>query len=427
MHDPSLVLEVSNFKSIRSQSLPLDRVTVLIGPPAAGKSNLLESLMLLGYALRTVVEHRLGFYPSLDALGRLNRYVRMVNCGDLAARTGPDIGSEASITLRRRDGYSVSVNTSCDESGDTVRVALRLSGAGERPAVEARFNAVLKTGNEALLRLLAASRRDAAALLAMLYSILELGEGREESPVTGVTVHGDSKRLPGSLPSVRLYSFDRFDAGRNIALGATGRTRPPYLAEDASNLGWILYREIGILERVNAVVEELANIEVRPLSDGRLAFFDGVREVGSATASDTVLRLIYIVTALMTARPIGGGPALEPIVMLEDPEAHVYPAAYTHLIDYMRDATRNGYVIVATHSGLLAEMIWEKLGATIYYVARRRGATRFYRVEASEVVYSYGLDELVTMHSSTMVQEMLGKGLIQDVNTVHGGRAEAQP
>jgi hypothetical protein len=46
---PELKLSVKNFKSIKDVELKLTPITVLIGPPAAGKSNLLDAIVLLGY------------------------------------------------------------------------------------------------------------------------------------------------------------------------------------------------------------------------------------------------------------------------------------------------------------------------------------------------------------------------------------------
>lgn len=40
-------IQVTNFKSYRSASLPLDFLTVLIGANASGKSNVIEALRLL--------------------------------------------------------------------------------------------------------------------------------------------------------------------------------------------------------------------------------------------------------------------------------------------------------------------------------------------------------------------------------------------
>jgi len=44
-----LKIKIKNFKSIRNAELELAPLTILIGPPASGKSNILDSIGLLGY------------------------------------------------------------------------------------------------------------------------------------------------------------------------------------------------------------------------------------------------------------------------------------------------------------------------------------------------------------------------------------------
>jgi AAA15 family ATPase/GTPase len=44
-----LKLTIENFKSIKGLELLLDDLTILVGPPAAGKSNILDALAIMGY------------------------------------------------------------------------------------------------------------------------------------------------------------------------------------------------------------------------------------------------------------------------------------------------------------------------------------------------------------------------------------------
>jgi AAA15 family ATPase/GTPase len=48
----SIKLEIENFKSIQKLKLDLSDLTILIGPPASGKSNILDALALMGYINR---------------------------------------------------------------------------------------------------------------------------------------------------------------------------------------------------------------------------------------------------------------------------------------------------------------------------------------------------------------------------------------
>jgi len=52
-----LKIKIENFKSIKSIELELAPATLLIGPPASGKSNILDALSLIGYFRRFEVLH----------------------------------------------------------------------------------------------------------------------------------------------------------------------------------------------------------------------------------------------------------------------------------------------------------------------------------------------------------------------------------
>ncbi len=64
-------------------------MSVLLGPPASGKSNILEALELIGRLLRVGVEPRAGLWLSPFSVGPLNTYVRGVSCTDLLTHYTP--------------------------------------------------------------------------------------------------------------------------------------------------------------------------------------------------------------------------------------------------------------------------------------------------------------------------------------------------
>jgi recombinational DNA repair ATPase RecF len=60
-------VSISHYKSIEKAQMKLGRVTVLLGPPAAGKSNVLEAIALATYF------DRYAFYVDREPLSRLVR------------------------------------------------------------------------------------------------------------------------------------------------------------------------------------------------------------------------------------------------------------------------------------------------------------------------------------------------------------------
>jgi predicted ATP-dependent endonuclease of OLD family len=72
----TLKLAIENFKSIEKVELELEDVTVLVGPPAAGKSNILDALAVLGYFNRfKVLDREYGNSgANLEPLSHIARF-----------------------------------------------------------------------------------------------------------------------------------------------------------------------------------------------------------------------------------------------------------------------------------------------------------------------------------------------------------------
>src|SRR5215208_1997179 len=66
MEKQLIELEVQNFRSLRSVSLPLRALNVLVGPNGAGKTNVLSVFQFLADVIRTDLE------PALQLRGGLN-------------------------------------------------------------------------------------------------------------------------------------------------------------------------------------------------------------------------------------------------------------------------------------------------------------------------------------------------------------------
>ena len=88
-----------NFRSIGYAELELDPLTVLVGPNASGKSNLLDILGFLGDAVRDGLETAITQRGGIDSIGRRSPTGRVL---------GPEIGFQfenATTTLK----YSVAL------------------------------------------------------------------------------------------------------------------------------------------------------------------------------------------------------------------------------------------------------------------------------------------------------------------------------
>ena len=409
------VLRVDGFKTIMGAKVNLGELTILMGPPAAGKTNLAEALALLGYMIGEALEK-----PALKKFDEAGLAQLVKPLGVLVrASTCEDVLSRLEKSPRRvwiefvENNVFIGVAAHCSGLNPlALEIRLELSVEGRLPQRASGF-APLMRGEEPRLPLqleaLAAKDRELATLLNFFTTLIQLSEtsrrpegikprivwdSNNEPYITSVRSEYD-KRSPW-LPLPRLYGFDRVAAAGFISRGATTARFPFYLLEDASNLGFLLYTRGDVRERVKEFVEEYTNIRVEPLSDGRLAFFDGDREVGYSSVSDTVARLLYTLTALYSNTPytlqVGfetweGTLAIRPLIVLEEPEAHVYPLAFTGLKEAVMDSlARGNLVAITTHSGRLAQAFWEEadekgVKAVVYYLYRERGGpTQIYKV-----------------------------------------------
>src|SRR4051812_11935883 len=90
---PLAAVAVENFRSLRSVELALGPLNVLVGPNAAGKSNLLDVIAFLGDAART------DLLPALDKRGGYDRlYFRGETKGPVKIRLEAVLTENASST-----------------------------------------------------------------------------------------------------------------------------------------------------------------------------------------------------------------------------------------------------------------------------------------------------------------------------------------
>ncbi len=416
-------VKIDRFKSIRSLQLELGDLTILIGPPAGGKTNIMEALATLGYAVKATIETRLGEYPEPNHAPYYNELVRALSCEDLIWRHNPG-KKRATISLG-----SASLDLTCSDDPSRLDLTLNLTeDRGVWRVFEVQVNlapyGALSAATEIPPPRSITGANDLEKIINIFFylSYVFSDEARERRKPFNVKSAPEEARV--WAPAPRLYGFDRLGAIVYIMLGLTGRRYPySYLDERAVNLSTILRTNKEILDEVNYILDHLSGLRVLPLADGRLAFIDAGQDVGASSISDTVLRILYGLAALQSNRPRKrGGVTLDPIVMLEEPEAHMYPVAYEHLASDIVDAVEAGSrVIVSTHSGRLAELLWEKVrsaAVVVYYVSRVPGKEGFpetvaYRVNMQEALLELDdLDSFLIQPPAT-IEELARKGILE--------------
>jgi len=322
-----LCVEISHFKSIRKVRLDLARVTVLIGPPGSGKSNIMEGLALLGFPYRLLRDIGAKLYEKPENISPFKEIARFDDVKDLFY-----FGEiKNPVTLRVR----------CEKTGLEGSIKLMFS-RGELTVTPS--TQLLKTLVDVLT-----SRVD------------DFAYGSEDSWIL------DSW----------LYGYDRFGLAKSIP----GHLRLPYrkhplylLAEDGSNIAYVLTQYRGVVQEINELFEDMhIDIEVKVLRDGRVVIFDHDYEIPYVTLSEGFGRLLYYLSALHGLENYVKAFNLEDklVALFEEPGAHIFPYALQVLVNRIKELSLDAYVIISTHNPLLASLIADKVqDFALYYIYR---------------------------------------------------------
>ena len=308
-------LEIKNFKSIREQSLELGALNVFIGGNGAGKSNLIEVFRFL----REIVNGRLGAYTAKR--GGANSLLHF------GRKTSPAM--ELLFRFRWHDkanGYGVKLIGTDDDA---------FVFAEEKLFTDDIHKAVMQS------------------------------PGGRETQIWGVKVDL-TKQLREDLENYRLYHFQ--DTSDTALVKATQDLEDNReLRPQGENLAAFLYWMQQMRPKHFAMIEGTIR-RVAP-------FFDGFRlapsklnetkirlewaEVGSddyfnaAALSDGTLRFMCLATLLLQ-------PELPPLLLLDEPELGLHPAAIVLLADLLSMASTRTQVIVATQSVTLVNQLEPK-------------------------------------------------------------------
>ena len=334
-------IKISMFKSIGDAVyLNVAPLTVLLGPPASGKSNILDAIALLGYFNRiTFLGEEYGGNPAnfepLPIITRFSEHPQLFNYNNLERKIGIEIDD------------------------NDARQSLNLFYKG------GKFNVVLN-GNP-LSWDLKSYQRD--SFQTILDSIKKATKDR-------------------LLYESRLYGYDRYGLSTNSCIspqicGFHLRLRnnqpKPFPKNIMSEFGW---NAPSIIRTVHDVIIALnkklrdqldEEVEVRVLKSGEVVIFDYGFEIDSMAVSDSIFRILYYVISLRSALNYTKMHGLEKkfIIMLEEPGAHIFPFFLDLLVKYIEEAMRELYVIIATHNPIFVSMLWDKIKRmNTIYVAR---------------------------------------------------------
>jgi len=408
-----LLIEAENFKSFRNLRLELNPFSVLIGPNASGKSNVVELLRFL----RDIAESGLADAISLQGGPA---FVRNANLGAsipltirtryVAAETphmrdvlrlGPGrfaLLHEQSYDLtikfnRRGEGYSVESEDYSASFTTAVRKAKRTQ----------RINRAWMTINNTAGRISSTLRFEnpRAAMDADDLMYVPPAVRRRKIDRTASMWERVSTRIPafGSTEPFRyvaIYDIDPKLPKRLLPVG--GRAT---LDEDGGNLAIVLRKLLArseLKKRFNALITDVLPFAKRMRVDtvaGKsllLRMDDNLLSHTSLPASllsDGTVGVTALVVALFFEEA--------PFVLIEEPERNLHPKLIAQIVQIMKQASADRYVLVTTHSpevvkhsGLDALVLVQRDESGFSTVSRASDSERTRRLLAEDI----GIDEL---------------------------------
>lgn len=332
-------IDVEGFLSIRSASVELNRLNVLVGANGAGKSNFVRVLEMLG----RVADGELGLFVGL-------------NGG--AAALFHDGAQQIGIGVRIS---GLEYNTSLLQAADQKLIfssefVTETTGKGTGFG-SGQFESELSRTNHPL----------AAALRGI--RVCHFHDTSVRSPIKQAVPTADNLAL-------------RSDGGNLAAVLLD-------LARSDEQVKVVAYRRI--LASIREVAPFLRDFVLEPESQDRVRL--RWRQVDSDTVfsadqmSDGTLRFICLVTLLLQ-------PRLPRLVVLDEPELGLHPFAIVQLAELLRQAATRSQVLFATQSvPLLSQFELDD----VIVVERREGASDFRRPDPAaltEWLTEYSLGEL---------------------------------
>jgi len=347
-------LTIKNFKSIREQALALGKLNIFIGGNGAGKSNLIEVF----------------------------RFLREIVNQNLAGYTGIKGGADKLLYFGGRHSPELSLYLEFGEGEIANAYFVKLHATEEDDFVISEETAFYH------------ERRNYPKPYD--YSIASFAK---ESKLKSAN-HICTRQVMADLDSYRVYHFH--DTSDTAAVKGTGDLEDNrFLRPQAENLGAFLYwmqeKQPVYFANIQDTLRQIApffeefRLAPSKLNENKIRL--EWKEKGSdayfnaSSLSDGTLRFLCLTTLLLQ-------PELPKVVLLDEPELGLHPAAITLLADLLSSAATRTQVIVATQSVTLVNQFEPD---SIWAVDRQDGQSVFRHLGQQDMAAwldDYGLGEL---------------------------------
>ena len=364
-----------NFRSIEYAELELGPLTVLVGPNASGKSNLLDILRFLADAARDGLEATVTRRGGIDYICRRSSPKKVFGpeIGFLYEFPGATLEYSFALMRQSRGEYRVKREfarlIATDSGFDSCEIEV-VNGRLTKPDIKMMLKNTefTEAEDDVLATSLASQINQHIAALDIPVLLLIAAEPLLPDVLLYILRSlSNQERIIISLNLLREALRLARDNLRSIGVLAIfpNLLRSPQMIADRGNFASVLWD----MEKKNQFLPELKETlafavpgvrDIRVKKAGSYYVVelehernDGVRKglwFDLAQESDGTIRLLAMLTALFQ----DPAPSL---IGLEEPELAIHPGAMAVMADTMKEASLRGQVLVATHSPDLINLL----------------------------------------------------------------------
>ncbi len=340
-------VKMENFRGIRSLHLPLDGLTVLIGENNTGKSTVLEAIRLVltrGFGVRRGVRFTEYDFHLKDATAT------------------PQAAEPISIVLHfaeEQEGewpdavvQQISEVIQLDMTAGLNHIWLQAKGAfqAESASFETKWAFLNSGGSELVLK--NATPLNLISRFVPLFFLSALRDASQEFGQRGQFWSGFLKSI--QLPDDQREKIEEMlrEVNASVIGANAGLTEVTKKIADAGRLVPLDAADPVALEAIpTRVFDMVGKIQVHLKSSYGAKL--PLHRHGEGTQSLAVLMLFQAFAAANLAEAYA--PESEPILALEEPEAHLHPSAIRSLGSFLK--TMTGQILVSSHSGDLVSRV----------------------------------------------------------------------
>ncbi len=362
-------IQIEGFKSIRSSTLELRPLNVLIGANGAGKSNFISFFKML----------------------------RAINLGEFGYWLQQSAGGARSILhLNPKVTDTISAELKYQTEQGLMTFSFKIKHTSANDGFVFISEQYFKSKDEL-------SKPDNFFLASSGFHEVPLGGMSRNSELKKLFPHEDGAKIQGLMQQLlsRTIAYQFHDTSENAYMKLTGTLDDDvFLRSDAGNLAAVLYKLKNhhpkhykhILKTIQLTAPFFKDFVLEPNGHSiRLRYSEFGSDIvyGAHQISDGTLRFMALMTLLL--QPLEQMPS---VILIDEPELGLHPHALEVLLSIMRRVSKNRQIIVSTQSVSLVDRLEPE---EVIVVERQNNESQFKRLDPQSLetwLEDYSLGEL---------------------------------